>query len=167
MKYIPMLRRLFLHLTTFAFSHTWYMIGKLPDIQGRGIHHNIFEGSMIFDREAALALGGYPPLHSGQARVLMERFEKVRQLFKIPDNYGCPPSYVYRWGQGVGHVSSYKNESDSLFRFRAENQDFGEGQILTPADLTPYWTALTENARRDLPQEEFMAFEQKLEVLTA
>ena len=144
----------------------WYMVGKVPDIQCRGIHHNVFEGSMVFFRKDALELGGYPPLHSGQAKALMDRFEKTGQLYKIPDNYGCPPSYVYRWGQGVGHVSAYKNKSDSLARFRAENQDFGKGQILTPADLAPYWAALTENARQDLPQEEFRSFEEKLEVLT-
>jgi hypothetical protein len=65
----------------------WYMTGPRGALQNNGIHHNVFEGSMVFWRDEALALGGYPPLHSGQAKALMDSFAKAGRLFSIPDDY--------------------------------------------------------------------------------
>jgi len=123
----------------------WYLVGVPPSLEARGIHHNVFEGSMVFDRQCALDHGGYPPTHSGQARVLMNCFRLAGQLYEIPDAEG-PVSYVYRWSQGVGHVSALGNKADTLQRFAAANQDFGDGALLTPADLSPYWEAILRDA---------------------
>lgn len=120
----------------------WYVLGTLPDLQVRGVHHNVFEGQMVFYRGRALELGGYPPMHSGQAKALLGAFFKAGELVKIADDAGGGVSYVYRWAQGVGHISTFKNRPNSLQRFQAENHDFGDGRPLEPADLTPYWRAL-------------------------
>jgi len=139
----------------------WYMKGRAPALEVRGPCHNVFEGTMVFRREEALALGGYPPLHSGQAKALLGAFEKAGRLYRIPDDYvgarpptagelavpapSTPgPSYVYRWANGVGHISAVGNKPESAERFRASNQDFGDGSPLTPGDLAPYWAALDE-----------------------
>ena len=117
----------------------WYILGD----RVRGIHHNVFEGSMVFRRREALEFGGYPPKHSGQAKALMQRFDAVGGLYKIPDTEGAP-SYVYHWGQGIGHISAYKNRPESLRRFTEANTDFGDGSPLTPGDLRPYWDAIDD-----------------------
>ena len=122
----------------------WYMTGSPPALTVNGIHHNVFEGTMVFERDEALALCGYPPLHSGQAKALMDAFAKAKWLYAIPDDEGGGPSYVYRWADGVGHISGIGNRADTAARFKAQNRDFGVGQPLTPGDLTPYWAALGE-----------------------
>jgi len=146
----------------------WYMKGSAagrdlhlpPDKLDRPQtpHHNTFEGTMVFRRDEALALGGYPRLHSGQAKALMGEFKKAGRFHAIPDQYAGPSvgsglstqhsalgiSYVYRWANGVGHISSIGNKSGAAERFRRENRDFGNGAPLTPGDLTPYWRALSD-----------------------
>jgi len=124
----------------------WFMVGT----EVRGIRHNVFEGQMVFSRARALELGGYPPRHSGQAKALLGKFHKAGELVKIGDWADGPPSYVYRWDQGVGHISALGNRPESLAMFQARNTDFGDGGPLTPADLTPYWEALLARAREDL-----------------
>jgi hypothetical protein len=131
--------------------------GLSTGLSVRGPCHNVFEGTMVFRREEALALGGYPPLHSGQAKALLKRFADAGRLFKIPDDHAVPqdsglstqdspalPSYVYRWANGVGHISSIGNKADAAERFRRENGDFGKGELLTPGDLAPYWHAMSD-----------------------
>ena len=135
----------------------FYMVGN----QVRGIRHNVFEGSMLFHREEAVKLGGYPPLHSGQAKALLDAFDYAGRLRKIPDDEGFI-SYVYRWGQGVGHISAIGNQEGSAARFDAANQDFGEGEHLAPADLTPHWQALLRTMRFALSKERYAAFESAL-----
>jgi len=140
----------------------WYMIGSGDGVKVRGIRHNVFEGQMVFSRDRALELGGYPPRHSGQAKALLGKFHKAGELVKIGDWAGGPPSYVYRWGQDVGHISAYKNKPDSLDRFQARNTDFGGGRPLTPADLTPYWNAILAHARKALSNDRYHALEAAL-----
>jgi hypothetical protein len=141
----------------------WYMTGSIPHLSVHGIHHNVFEGTMVFHADEADRLGGYPPLHSGQAKALLDAFAKAGRLFKIPDDYDplagsedrgagvCAarslPSYVYRWDDGCGHISGIGNRADAAAQFRARNQDFGGGE-LTPADLAPYWDALAASDPR-------------------
>jgi len=124
----------------------YFMVGGNANRPGklRGVRHNVFEGTMVFRREEALALGGYPPLHSGQAKALMGKFHRAGRLYKIADDEGGGPSYVYRWGQGVGHVSAYYNKPDTLRRFRAENADMGDGRPLTPGDLRSFLGAVRD-----------------------
>lgn len=117
----------------------WYMnTNKL-----RGIHHNTFEGSMVFWRQEALDLGGYTMKHSGQALDLMMKFRRARRLYGIPDAES-PVSYVYRWGTGAGHISSFGNKPGTLMRFRRGNTDFGDGP-LTPADVSGYFRRIEDH----------------------
>ena len=136
----------------------WYLTGPRDRLVNNGIHHNVFEGSMVFYRDRALELGGYPPLHSGQAAHLMNSFHRAGELYPIPDTDG-PVSYVYRWSQGCGHISSWHNAPDSAARFRAANTDFGDGRPLTPGDLSPYWDAALKSAREVLSKPDYAAFE--------
>ncbi len=143
----------------------WYM----PDAEVHGIHHNMFEGQIVFQRERALELGGYPQKHSGQAADLMRKFNEADEFWQFEPSPG--PSYVYRWGQGIGHISSLgdpkkgflegKNLS-ARWKFQRSNTDFGDGQPLTPADLTPRWTAVLESARKELSNDAYEAFEERL-----
>jgi hypothetical protein len=71
----------------------------------RGVRRNTFEGQMVFDRDRALELGGYPPIDSGQAAALLAAFRRGGELH----TYDSPPhelSYIYRWGDGLCHVSA-------------------------------------------------------------
>ncbi len=130
----------------------WFMQGTLPGLTVRGPCHNVFEGTMVFHRHAALDLGGYPFVHSGQAKALMRKFHEAGALYKIGDGEDGPSasssgprggvSYVYRWANGVGHISGIGNRDGAAEKFRAQNHDFGHGQPLAPADLTPYWEAI-------------------------
>jgi len=113
----------------------------------RGPCHNVFEGTMVFRRQEALDLGGYPPRHSGQAKALLDAFERNDRLYRIPDDEGGGVSYVYRWADGLGHISGIGNKQDAAERFRRQNRDFGDGRPLTPGDLTPYFDAVGRAAR--------------------
>jgi len=134
----------------------WYM----PDGEVHGIHHNVFEGQMVFDRRAALDLGGYPPKHSGQAKDLLRKFREAGQFKQFEPWPG--PSYVYRWDHDLGHISAIGNRPGALDSFQGRNQDFGEGEPLTPADLTPNWNAVLASARKALSTEDYEAFEERL-----
>ena len=142
----------------------WFMVGRKGEgggLQVRGIRHNVFEGQMVFFRERALAHGGYPPWHSGQARHLLGKFHRAGELYKIPDSMDLT-SYVYRWGQGVTHISALKNREESGRVFRHANRDFGDGRPLTPADLTPYWSAVLKGAHKTLSKDDYGRFEENL-----
>ena len=167
----------------------WSMLGSLlkagaappPEsltakIQVKGIHHNVFEGTMGFRREAALKLGGYRLVHSGQAKALLEAFGQVKRQFVIPDQEpvaGSAPqrtattvSYVYRWNQaGVGNISAIGNAGNALQRFAAGNRDFGDGQPLAPHDVSMYWPPLLANAKTVLAPEDFALFEKRFAAL--
>ena len=108
----------------------WYMLGSRSRPRGitvRGIHHNVFEGAFVFDRRLALRYG-YPPTDSGQAAALGRAFTKDG-LFHRFDPYPFV-SYVYRWADGLGHVSAAKTGE----KFAAQNRDFGDpvGEGLLP-----------------------------------
>ena len=82
----------------------WYGWGLPGRWELRGVRRNNFEGQMVFDRERALELGGYPPLDSGQALALLNAFRRAGELH----TWDPPPhelSYIYRWGDGLRHVS--------------------------------------------------------------
>jgi hypothetical protein len=139
----------------------WYMKGAAPSVTMRGPVHNALEGSMVFWAREAERLGGYPPKHSGQAKALMRAFAENGRLYKIPDDEGAQEggaasqiSYVYRWGQGVGHISAMGNHENTLERFQRGNQDFGDGQPLTPADLSHYWQLLEVGTHKRVPDIE-------------
>jgi len=101
----------------------WYCVGPRERFDVRGPCHNVFEGQMVFDRQRALEHGGYPALHSGQAKALLRKFAEAGELYtwNPPDR---DISYVYRWGGGLDHVSARKG-------FTIDN-DFGGGQFLIP-----------------------------------
>lgn len=121
----------------------WYVTGPREDLHNHGEpHHNVFEGTMVFRRQEALDIGGYDLTHSGQAKALLRRFKREGRLHKIEDKAGRGVSYCYRWGNDVGHISGIGNEPDAADRHARRNQDWGDGEPLTPRDLTPYWDAL-------------------------
>ncbi len=105
----------------------WWGVGPRGSWESRSIHHNVFEGQMLFRRQAALDLGGYPPKDSGQARDLLRKFKKAGRLH----TWNPPPervSYVYRWSDGADHVSARKGRQES------RDRDFGGGRPLIPPD---------------------------------
>lgn len=118
--------------------------------QCRGIHHNVFEGQMVFRRERALELGGYPPKDSGQAKALLDAFGRAGELHEW-NPADAHVSYVYRWGDGLDHVSARKDAT--------RDADFGRGEPLISAGvqeprtwaaerLQPVFRALAEGAPR-------------------
>jgi len=145
----------------------WWALGPnlpaLPSGEGRGKGsfsikgpcHNVFEGQVVFDREEALRLGGYPPKVSGQARALIEKFQEAGKFLRFdPWPY---ISYVYRWGDGLHHISGSGDTHDNHKAFAARNTDFGDGEPLIPRNahlrtwaiqrLGPIWTCLIEGLR--------------------
>ena len=96
-------------------------------------HHNVFEGQMLFDRKAALDLGGYPPLDSGQAKALLVKFARAGQLHKWnpPD---AEVSYVYRWADGADHVSARGKRG-------SRDADWGGGEPIIPDNIVRQWWA--------------------------
>jgi hypothetical protein len=117
----------------------WFVTGpRQGPFQCRGIHHNVFEGQMVFFAYRALELGGYPPKDSGQAKALLDAFRCAGELheWNPPD---ADVSYVYRWGDGVHHVSGSGDSQASHEKFGAANRDFGDGQPLIAGDDPLAW----------------------------
>jgi hypothetical protein len=104
----------------------WWGLGPREcwELQG-GVHHNTFEGQMVFRRERALELGGYPPKMSGQAAALLRAFERAGEL-KLYRPADEDVSYVYRWADGVGHVSACPGDGAARqMEWLKRNTDFG------------------------------------------
>ena len=111
-----------------------YMPGSGNDIRLRGPVANNFEGSIVFRRDRALAYGGYTQAASGQTLPMLTKAEKAGDYHKFDPYPG--PSYIYRWGEGLFHISGGGNKEGSSERFRQRNCDFGEGKgDLTPKDV--------------------------------
>ena len=116
----------------------WWALGRREcwELQG-GVHHNQFEGQMLFRRERALELGGYPPKMSGQAAALLRAFERAGELrlYRPADE---DVSYIYRWADGVGHVSACPGSGAvRQMEWLKRNQDFGLGRDGKPQPLIP------------------------------
>ena len=116
----------------------WWALGRSEcwELQG-GVHHNTFEGQMVFDRERALALGGYPPKMSGQAADLLTKFRDEGELaqYRPADR---DVSYVYRWADGLGHVSGCSGKGQARqAEFLRRNKDFGLGRDGKQQPLIP------------------------------
>ena len=109
----------------------WWGVGRGVrwSVKGEHPHHNVFEGQMLFRTLDALKLGGYPPLDSGQARALLGKFKHKGLLhtWNPPDDR---VSYVYRWADGVSHVSARKGRPNA-------DDDFGDGRPLIPPAADP------------------------------
>lgn len=108
----------------------WYGKGPREGWQLVGVRHSVFEGQMVFDRARALELGGYPPLDSGQAAALLDAFRRAGELH----TWAPPPhelSYIYRWADGLHHVSGAGRGSDPS----RGDCDFGVGPLLAHASL--------------------------------
>jgi len=109
----------------------WWASGPRSDLRVVGVRHNVFEGQMVFDRAQALRLGGYPPRVSGQAAALLGAFSRAGLLHTWePEPRDI--SYVYRWGDGVHHISGGGDTEAAHCRFGQRNADFGHGQPLLP-----------------------------------
>jgi len=115
----------------------YFLCGPRRALQNKGVRHNVFEGTMVFYRQAALDVGGYPPLHSGQALALWRAFGTQRARLPLP------PTYAYRWADGVGHISAVAagHKGNAKAAYRARNQDYGSG-LLTPAPIGDYYRAI-------------------------
>jgi len=119
----------------------WYAKGPREIIEMRGVHHNTFEGQMLFERERALELGGYPPTDSGQAAALLARFREAGELYtwNPPDER---VSYIYCWADGLGHISAIGNVGGGAADFARRNRDFGGPGISLVPDTNPHrWAA--------------------------
>ena len=106
----------------------WWAVGPRDDFTVRGVRHNVFEGQMVFRRRRAIELGGYPPEVSGQARALLEAFQQAGEFRMFDPRRGV--SYVYRWGDGLHHVSGGGDSTQSHREFGRGNRDFGDGRPL-------------------------------------
>ncbi|MFO8007976.1 MAG: glycosyltransferase [Candidatus Brocadiia bacterium] len=106
----------------------WWAVGPPRRWRLRGIRHNVFEGQMLFRRERALELGGYPPIDSGQAKELLDAFKAAGELC----TWNPPPgevSYIYRWADGLSHVSA-GGEGPAA----PDEGDFGDRSLLACSD---------------------------------
>ncbi len=107
----------------------WWGVGAPGRWRLRGIRHNVFEGQMLFRRDRALELGGYPPLDSGQAKALLDAFKRAGEL-----HTWNPPaadvSYIYRWADGLSHISAGG---------ACRNRDFGTTEVLAPWRWVSGW----------------------------
>jgi hypothetical protein len=111
----------------------WWAVGPREGFNVRGLRHNVFEGQMLFRRDRARELGGYPPKDSGQARDLLRAFDRAgeAEVWNPPDQ---DVSYVYRWGDGVDHVSARCTAGGV-----ARDRDFGDGRPLIPDEDAATW----------------------------
>lgn len=116
----------------------WWATGCDDVFLVRGPCHNVFEGQMVFDRERAIEHGGYPGKVSGQAKALLDKFARAGELHRWnpPD---AKISYVYRWSDGLQHISGGGDNQASHERFAERNQDFGDGQCLIDSDDPIAW----------------------------
>lgn len=128
-----------------------YITGPKSNLDYRGIRHNVFEGSMVFNRQEAIDLGGYALKHSGQAKALLRHFKDAGRLYNIPECEGWI-SYAYRWADGVGHISGIGNSEEAKQRFKNNNTNHGASTVLTPGDLTPYYHIIPGNKTTTNPQ---------------
>ena len=170
----------------------WWAVGPRDSFEVKGPKHNVFEGQLVFDRQAALDLGGYPPKVSGQAKALMDKFIKARRRQGVStpcastDRQGvstpCPCfyrfdpypfiSYVYRWGDGLCHISGGGDNEKSHKDFAARNTDFGDGQPLIPggqhprewarARMAPLFDRLLDGIRKLASQGDYERVEARL-----
>lgn len=97
------------------------------------------DGSMVFDREQALELGGYARRQVGQSMSLLRRFGKRRWF--APTKQKVPSVVVCRH---VGHNS--KVRSGAIFR--KENADFAGGREVIPADVDEVWGRVVRGTRK-------------------
>lgn len=126
----------------------WWALGQGADFTVKGPCHNVFEGQVVFDREAALAIDGYPPKISGQAEVLIRKFKRLGRFHRFdPWPY---ISYVYRWGDGLWHISGGGDKQSSQNAFAAKNNDFGDGQPILPPSTDNYQLSTIPWARNRL-----------------
>ncbi len=114
-----------------------YITGQKSVPTYKGIHHNVYEGTMVFRRQEAIDLGGYALKHSGQAKALLRRFKNADRLYNIPEEEGRV-SYAYRWADGVGHISGIGNGDEAKQTFKNKNADHGDTTVLKPGDLSSY-----------------------------
>jgi len=117
----------------------WWAVGPRQGFTVRGQRRNVFEGQMVFNRRRALEVGGYPPEVSGQARALLEAFSDAGELEKFSPS-PCP-SYVYRWGDGLYHISGGEGGARSHRAFGRGNQDFGDGRPILNSSSPLQWAA--------------------------
>jgi hypothetical protein len=119
-------------------GRAWFGVGARDAMHIRGLRRNVFEGQMVFERRRALALGGYPPLVSGQAKALLEAFRRAGELH-VWDPEPEEISYVYRWGEGQKHISAGADSLRSHAAFGRGNRDFGNGAPLIPKRDAHAW----------------------------
>lgn len=101
-------------------------------------HHNVFEGQMLFEREAAVAREGYADKATGQCRRLIERFRKACKLREWnPDDLDV--SYCYRWADGTCHISAIQKQELTHQQFARRNRDFGDGTPIVPTGGATAW----------------------------
>ncbi len=110
-----------------------------------GTHDAGNDGSMVFNREAALDLGGYARKQVGQSIDLLHRFLKADL---------CAPMAQGEMFSVVVRRDAYTNVClRSVQAFRGRNQDFGDGGPLRPVDLWHLWQAVIEGTRGRMSTE--------------
>lgn len=117
--------------------------------QGYALARNLFHSQAGFRREAFTALGGYAQMNSGQDLEFERRIPKARWL-----RHDAPLSdlfYVYRWGNGVSHISGLGRDQPgkpSGWEVIAERYRDHPGGVFRPGFDRDYWQDLIDAVGR-------------------
>lgn len=115
--------------------------------QGYSIARNLFHSQLGIRRAAFYLAGGYTEMNSGQDIDFERRIPKERWV-----RYDAPISellYVYRWGNGVSHISGLGRDRPghpSGWDVIAERYRNHAGGVARPGFDRDYWQELIEAA---------------------
>lgn len=115
----------------------------------QGLTRNWLEAMTVFDREAAMALGGYTDKVSGQTIRMVNRFKNNNCYEEYDPNPA--PSFIFRFADNHFHIQG--GDKDEHERFARENTDFGDGN-LTVGNLGEYEDLLKKKGRKHASDKE-------------
>ncbi len=111
---------------------------------------NVFEAATLVRADVAKKYG-YKAAGGDEHQPLLLGIEEEGGCAKR--EMGWLASYIYRWADGLFHISGSLGSGDIDSRTRdwqSHNVETGEGQELTPVDMSGYWRSLISDARRTL-----------------
>jgi hypothetical protein len=106
-----------------------------------------FDANMLFTKTAHAGLGGYWLAPISECRLILQKMKNQGLHSRYMPI--CGPSYAWRTANGMVH--SYEHNQ------RNRRQDFGDGSLIWPADLTPHLEFLRQNVAPMLKDENMRA----------